>query len=222
MSKPIYLFSTSSHPQAKSINSLDIKLLKPSIDFSKYDYLIITSKQAIAALKQYNKSEYIHIPALCISEKSAEAYEEIEGKVLACANGYGNDLPKIVKKFSHVPERSDKCPWGTKKWLYLRGEIIASDFAEVCRKYGYNIDEEVVYESRCSNEMKNIDIKEDSILIFTSPSSIKCFLNNHTIPPHASLIVIGKTTAKVLPKNVKYHLSKDKTIQSCIDLAINL
>lgn len=211
MQKQIYLFSTSSHPNAKSINSLDIKFLKPNIDFSKYHYLIITSKQAVAALKQYNKSEYRYIPALCISEKSAEAYEEIEGKVLACANGYGDDLVKIVKKFSHA-----------KRWLYLRGESIASDFAEVCRKDGYNIDEEVVYKTKCSNEIKSVNFEDDAVFIFTSPSSIQCFLKNHTISQNTQIIVIGKTTAKALPKGVKYHLSKDKTIQSCIDFAQKL
>lgn len=208
MSKPIYLFSTSSHPKAKSINSLDIKLLKPSIDFSKYDYLIITSKQAVKSLDQFNKNEYADIPALCISQKSAEAYEQIGGKVLAFAKGYGDDLPGTIKKYTH-----------DKRWLYLRGEVVASDFAKVCREEGYNIDEEIVYESRCSKEISNINIEENSVLIFTSPSSVECFLKNHTIPLRADLIVIGKTTAKALPDNVKYHLCKEKTIQSCIDLA---
>lgn len=211
MPKPIYLFSTSTNPHAKSINSLNIKFLKPSIDFSKYDYLIITSKQAVAALKQYNKSEYMHIPALCVSEKSAEAYEQIEGKVLACAKGYGKDLLKIIKKYSHA-----------KRWLYLRAKVVASDFVFTCQNDGYNIDEEVIYESECSKEIKEVKIEEDAVLIFTSPSSIECFLKNHSITPDVEVVVIGKTTAAALPKNVKYHLSKDKTIQSCIDFALNL
>lgn len=209
--KSIYLFSTSSHPKTKNINSLDIKFLKPSIDFSKYDYFIITSKQAVNALKQYNKSEYTNIPALCISEKTAEAYEQIGGKVLACAKGYGDDLPKIIKKYSHA-----------KRWLYIRAKIVASDFVSTCINDGYNIDAEVVYESECSKEIKEVKVEDDAVLIFTSPSSIKCFLNNHTISSHANLVVIGKTTANALPKNVKYHLCKEKSIQSCIDFALNL
>ena len=55
MPKQIYLFSISSHPDAKSVNSLDIKLLKPEIDFLKYDYFIVTSKQTSEALKQYGE-----------------------------------------------------------------------------------------------------------------------------------------------------------------------
>lgn len=211
MPRPIYLFSTSSHPQAKSINSLDIKLLKPSIDFFKYDYFIITSKQAVKALNQYAKREYIDIPALCVSDKSADAYEEIGGKVLASANGYGSDLCKIIKKHSHA-----------KKWLYLRGKVIASDFTSTCSEEGYRIDEEVVYESRCSNGIKEVGPESESVLIFTSPSSIKCFLKSHEIPIDADVVVIGKTTAKALPKSVKYHLCENPSIENCIELAQKL
>ncbi|MFA5462395.1 MAG: uroporphyrinogen-III synthase, partial [Sulfurimonas sp.] len=60
MSKNIYLFATSKNKYANSIKSLDVRYLKPEIDFSKYDYLIITSKQTVKALEQYKKEDYIN------------------------------------------------------------------------------------------------------------------------------------------------------------------
>ena len=91
MSNPIYLFSISSYPNVVSVNSLQIKFLKPQIDFSKYDYLIITSKQASKALKQYKKSEYVEKPALCVSVASAQSYEDLGAKVLDIGGGYGDN-----------------------------------------------------------------------------------------------------------------------------------
>ncbi len=211
MAKPIYLFSISSHPDAKSINSLDIKFLKPKIDFSKYDYLIITSKQASEALKQYDKNEYIHMPSICVSKKSAEAYESLGGEVLACGNGYGNDLSAVIKQFPY-----------TKRWLYLRAKVVASDFISTCQEEGYNIDEIVVYESECSNDIRHVEVEDDSILIFTSPSSLNCFLENHTFTPSNKVIVIGKTTALAVPDGVKYSISPETTIESCMEIGLAL
>ena len=207
MSKPIYLFSISSHPHAKSINSLDIKLLKPEINFSKYDYFIITSKQTSEALKQYENKKLK--PALCVSVVSASSYENIGGKVLEIGGGYGDNLVEKIKKY----------PKST-KWLYLRAKIVASSFVRICQDDGFNIDEIIVYESDCSQEIWHVEVEDEAVLIFTSPSSVECFLKNHKISPHAKIIVIGKTTAKALPNNLKYIISEKKTIQSCIELAM--
>lgn len=204
----IYLFSTSSHPDAISINSLDIKILKPDINFSLYDYLIITSKQTSNTLKQYDKELYIDKKALCVSTQSALAFEELGGMILEVGSGYGDDLTQIINKY----------PKST-KWLYLRAMEVASDFVEICKNNAYCIDEKIVYESSCSADMKNLNVEEKSTLIFTSPSSVFCFLESNQISSLSKVIVIGKTTAKALPKAIKYKISHQRTIQSCITLA---
>jgi len=206
-----YLFSISSHPDAISINSLSIKLLQPKIDFSNYDYFIITSKQASKSLGQYEKEKYITIPALCVSSQSALSYENLGGDVLGIGAGYGDNLIAKIKEF----------PKNT-KWLYLRAKVVASDFVELCKEDGYNIDEELMYESGCSSAISEVEVEDDSILIFTSPSSVKCFLKNHLMSPKSKIIVIGKTTASVLPRNIEYVISKDTTIESCIVESKNL
>lgn len=211
MKKNIYLFSISSHPDAISINSLDVKLLKPDIDFSLYDYLIITSKQTSLALEQYNKNDYIDKKALCVSVKSAEAFEELGGKVLNVGDGYGDELSSIIKKY----------PKST-KWLYLRAKVIANEFVKEAKEDNYNIDEVIVYESGCSKEILKTKVEDESILIFTSPSSVECFLKNNEISHKNKVIVIGKTTVKALPKNTQYYISEDRTIDSCIELSKNI
>ena len=207
MSKPIYLFSISSHPNAVSINSLAITFLKPSIHFSKYDYLIVTSKQTSKALEQYEKESYVDKPALCVSVASAKSYENLGAKVLDIGGGYGDNL---IDKIKSYPKN--------KKWLYLRAKIVASDFVEVCKRDGYVIDESIVYESSCSKEILNVRVEDDATLIFSSPSSLKCFLKNNILTKYHDIIVIGKTTAKALPKGVEYQISAQTTIDSCFKL----
>ena len=206
--RPVYLFSISSHPDAVSVNSLSITFLQPHIDFSKYDAFIITSKQASKALGQYQTHLFQNIPALCVSKVSAKSYEEIGGRVLDVGEGYGDNL---VQKIKNYPKNM--------RWLYLRARVVASDFVSVCKKEDYLIDEAIVYVSECSKDILNVEVVEASILIFTSPSSLECFLQTHTLSKRSTLIVIGKTTAKAVPKGIEYHISEKTTIESCMELA---
>lgn len=211
MKKQIYLFATSKHPDAISVKSLQVRLLKPEIDFSKYDYLIITSKQTVKALEEYEREEFINIPALCVSIKTSVSYESFGGKILDIGDGYGDNLVKNIKEKSK-----------DKKWLYLRAELIASDFVQRCQDDGYDIDEEILYVSECAKEALEIEVEKNSILIFTSPSSIECFLKTHTIEADAKVVVIGKTTAKALPDAIEYTISEKTSIDSCIEMALTL
>ncbi len=206
--RPVYLFSISSHPDTVSVNSLSITFLQPEIDFSKYDAFIITSKQASKALEQYQTQLFQNIPALCVSKASAKSYEAIGGRVLDVGEGYGDNL---VQKIKNYPK--------SMRWLYLRAKVVASDFVFVSKKEGYLIDEAIVYVSECSKDILNVEVVEESILIFTSPSSLECFLQTHTLSKRSTLIVIGKTTAKAVPKGIEYHISEKTTIESCMELA---
>lgn len=209
MPKKIYLFATSKSEHAINIKSLDVRFLKPDINFSHYDYLIITSKQTVKALEQYNKEDFIGISALCVSLKTANSYKEFGGKILSIGDGYGDNLAKSIKEY---PKET--------KWLYLRAELIASDFVQRSRDEGYSIEEEILYVSECSQEILDVRVNDDSTLIFTSPSSIECFLKNNTIHPDAKVIVIGTTTANSLPEGVEYIVSQNTSIESCIELAL--
>ncbi len=202
MNNKIFLFSATSHPDAIHINSLDFEFFQPKIDFSQYDYLILTSKKAVDALLFYEKEKYIHIPALCISKFTQEYYESKGGKVLEVGGGIGSDLKEIIVQY---PKE--------KKWLYLRAKEIAGD--------GFGVDETIVYESRCSKEILDFRLSNEACtLIFTSPSSIKCFLTHNLIHENAKVVVIGKTTAKQLPKNQTYLLAKKSSIEECIRIAL--
>ena len=174
MSKQIYLFSTSKHLHVTNIKSLEVRFLKPQIDFSKYDYLIITSKQTVKALEQYEREEFINIPALCVSEKTAASYESFGGKILDIGDGYGDNLVKNIKEKSK-----------DKKWLYLRAELIASDFVGRCQDDRYDIDEEILYVSECSKEILDIRVDlpgEGKQIIPTSSISFNSKITSILLP----------------------------------------
>ncbi len=202
-----YLFSISSHPDTIHVNPLEISFLQPAIEFSQYDYLILTSKQAVRALSQYKYDDYKEKQGLCISKATAQSFKDANGKVLKIGTGYGDNLSDIITSY----------PKNT-KWLYLRAKEVASNFAEVARSCGYCIDEIIVYESSCSLNIKTIKITQKAILIFTSPSSVKCFLQHHKLQEDYRVIVIGKTTAKAIPPYVKPIIADEPSIESCLKI----
>jgi len=202
----IYLFSTTPHKDVVHVPSLSIKYLQPQIDFLQYNYFIITSKQTIAALQKYENFDLL--PALCVSEKTALAYKEIGGKVLCTGDGYGKSLVAKIKEFSQETQ-----------WLYPRAKIVASDFAQQARENGFCIDEAIVYVSSCSQAIRDIKMEQDGVLIFTSPSSVKCFLQTHTILKGHKVIVIGHTTAHLLPEDVKPYISEINSVEHCVKIA---
>jgi len=213
MPQPIYLFSISSHPDTININSLEITLLHPEIDFTKYDYIIATSKQVFKVLSQYDNKEYRKKKFLCISQATAKSCIASGCEVLEIGSGYGDDLSRVITSYSK-----------NLKWLYLRAEKVASNFAKESKKQGYTIDEKIVYISNCSTAIEKISIASHSTLIFTSPSSVKCFYKTHKIDETHKVIVIGESTKKALSSEVMCTISPRVSIDSCVELAksINL
>ena len=65
-------------------------------------------------------------------------------------------------------------------------------------------------------------MEDDSIIIFTSPSSVKCFFNKFSWNSSYKAIVIGKTTATYLPKEIKnYQISSSTSVKDCVTLALS-
>ncbi|MDQ7043398.1 MAG: uroporphyrinogen-III synthase [Sulfurimonas sp.] len=206
-----YLFSTSSYPDTIHVNPLEISFLQTSINFTQYDYIIVTSKQAVKALSYYDKEDYQELQGVCISKATAKSFEDIGAKVLEIGGGYGDDLSQIISSY---PKET--------KWLYLRAKVVASNFAEFSRANGYSIDEAIVYESKCSQSIQSVKIPPKATLIFTSPSSVKCFLKYHELKADKQVVVIGKTTAKALPSGIKTLIAQEPSIKSCLKIIYSL
>ena len=209
--RPIYLISKTSHSDTSGvihIPILSIKFLQPLIDFSLYNGLIITSKEAAKALSDYSIA-WKALDIVCVGEATAHEIRLLGGVNVTVAAGYGNSIIDVLDK-------------SKRKWLYLRPRSIASSWPQHARDMGNKIDEVVIYETTCNESRQTVEIATDGILIFTSPSSIECFLKKYDFLPTNDVVCIGTTTQKALPQGVSYILSDETSVASCIEKAKSL
>ncbi len=208
--KNIYLFSKTTHPDVIHVPILNTLFLQPKIDFSNYDAIVLTSKQAVTALENISP-DWKKIPALSIASKTEAMVRDAGGLLLEKGDGYGDSLDDIIAK-----------KYAAYRWLYPRPKVVASNFKERVKEGGVDIDDVVVYETSCNETCQNIDLPDDATLIFTSPFTIECFLKFYTFKSSYKVVAIGKTTAKALPKEVTYVMPKTPKVDACVTLAQQL
>ena len=208
--RPLYLLSKTPFAGVKHIPVIAIEFLHVSLDLQQYDALVITSKQALEALEKYNPT-WKNIPIIAISKPSADKAKAMGAKLLYIGDGYGKDLYKIIQSdFSNL------------KLCYARAEIIVTDFASTLRDEGVSIDDPIVYKTTCNDNLGLLDLEKNAVLVFTSPSSIVCYLKNNNFYEDQKIVVIGTTTQKALPLHVKSDISQKPTVEACIKLAKSL
>jgi uroporphyrinogen-III synthase len=207
MSRHIYLFSKTKNTEVVHVPVLLTKFLQPTIDYSKYDAIVLTSKQAVIALEQINH-DWVKLPVLSVAAFTENQAREAGAEVLEHGDGYGSSLAEII--INNYPKL---------RWLYPRPEVVASDFAQKVEAAGVVIEGVVVYETSCNAQVASMHFEEDAIFIFTSPMTIECFLKHHLIKNTQSIIAIGKTTAAALPKEVAFLMPEETSVQGCVDLA---
>lgn len=208
ISSKIYLFSKTPYPDVNHIPILQVTYLQPSIDFSQYDYIIVTSKEVFAALDKIGP--WKHLPVLAISDSTAEAAKENGARLLDIAQGYGESIAGLVKQ--KYPEL---------KALHPHAKVLAFDIEKALMESDISVDSFVVYETSCL-EHKAVDLPADAICIFTSPSSVKCFLNLYDFLPTYKVICIGETTRSALPEGIDAVISKRTSVASTIERAESL
>ncbi|HHH19444.1 MAG TPA: uroporphyrinogen-III synthase [Campylobacterales bacterium] len=185
------------------------------IDFGFADLLLFTSKQAVTVTDQISQ-KWKKFPCIAVGSATQERIEALGGKVLHVPEAfYGEALAKDLIHYFH-----------DKKILYLRPKKTAFDI-----KGAINAEltvgspkqllffETVIYRTLCKNYTMQERPPENSVIIFTSPSTIKCFWNNFSWDESYTAVVIGTTTAKHLPKACKYVIAEQPLITSCIEKA---
>ena len=203
----IYLFSKTPHSGVNHIPLLNTRHFFPSIDFSAYDLIIATSKEIFVSLLKMDDT-WKKVLLLCVSEATADAAKEAGSAVVEVAEGYGKSIEQRVLQHHRA-----------EKILYLRAKVVASDFALVLRRAGVAVDEAVVYETFCNAEVLDVEIEEDAVLIFTSPSAVACFTSEHTLMPSQKLIAIGETTRAALPAERDVIMPQRPSVALAVALA---
>jgi uroporphyrinogen-III synthase len=204
----IYLLNNQKFDNVENIEIFKIEYLNVQIDLSKYDALVFTSKNAVYSLSNIT-SKWKDIPSFAIAQKTSKIIEEEGGKIeFTGSSGHGNDFAKEL-----IPVLKNR------KALYIRAQKVVSNLVQTLKEANISIDEVITYKTVC-NEKINTNIEDFSTIIFTSPSSVKCFFKKYSWNNSLKAIAIGQTTAKYLPNYVKFKLSKETSVEECIKLAM--
>ncbi len=207
----IYLLSNKKYDGVENIEVFDISYIKKDISFEKFDALIFTSKNAIYSIDNFSNS-WKKIPSYAIAYQTARIVEELNGNLAFTGTKSHGD--KFALELLPLLEN--------KKVLYLRAKKTVSNITDILKSHKINITEEIVYETICKQEIKKEPLEDNSIFIFTSPSSYNCFMKSFDWNDSFTAIAIGKTTAKEFKKNTNYFISDETSINSCIKLAKSL
>ena len=204
----IYLLSPLKKEGVASLPMISFTLIANKIDFSSCDTLMFTSKQAVVSVNTIDKS-WREFPSVAIGGATKKKIEELGGKVIYYPKEfYGEVLAKDIEAF-----------FSTKKILYLRPKVISFDSKAYLEKVGIDLQEQIIYETSCVEYSKKYKPKEGAIIIFTSPSTIKCFFKNFKWNESYIAILIGKATKAHLPKMCRYVIADEALIDSCIKKA---
>lgn len=211
MSKEIYLLSPTAKESTTSLPMIDFTLLLQKVDVSGYDLLLFTSKQAVKSAEALSLA-WKDIPCLAIGAATAKVIEVYGGTVAYqpktfYASVLGED---IVERFK------------TKKILYLRPKVVSFDTKAFLAQSGIEIDEKIIYETKCRCYSKEDKPKKNAIIIFTSPSTIHCFFKDFDWDESYTAVLIGEATRKHLPSHISYVLAEYQTIDACISKAKSL
>lgn len=204
----IYLLSPLKKEGTISLPMISFELVADKIDFSAYDTLMFTSKQAVVSADSIDKS-WKKYPSIAIGGATKNKIEELGGEVIYYPKEfYGKSLAEDIKE-----------QFSSRKLLYLRPKEVSFDSRGYLAKEGIELQEQILYETSCqSYKQRDMPLK-NSIIIFTSPSTIKCFFKNFSWDESYRAILIGKATKEHLPDYCKYEVADVPLIDSCIKKA---
>lgn len=210
--KNIYILSDTQVEHAKNIPLIETKLIESKIDIDKYDALIFTSKKGVIHLNQLLGQKWKKIPSYAISKQTAKEIQNHNGNLVFTGEKQHGD--KFAHELIKLLQR--------KKVAYIGAKKVVSDLHNILNNNGVNCDHIAVYETICVEYEQKLDLPDNSIIIFSSPSTIKCFLKNAIWKDSFQAISIGHTTKKYFPNYIKPIVADDTSLKSCVQKALSL
>jgi len=209
---PIYLLSPTPKDEVHHLPMIEFKIIYQYIDFHKFDGLIITSKQGIMALDEISRGKWKTLPVAVIGKLTAKEVEKLGGEVIFIATeAYGDVLAyELALKFKNF------------KWLYPRPKVVVSKIAKNLRDFGIEVEERIIYQTNCAYYDSSLKPCKEAVLVFTSPSVVKCFFKNFSWDESWKAVALGKKTALAFPKYLKPKVSPSTSIKEAINFAKNI
>ena len=204
----IYLLSPLKKKGTYALPMIDFSLVTDEIDFSRCDTLVFTSKQAVVSADTIDK-RWKEFPCIAIGGATKSKIEALGGRVIYHPKAfYGKDLAEDIEAF-----------FSTRKLLYLRPKEVSFESRAYLAKRGIELEEQILYETSCVTYRQEERPKEHAVIIFTSPSTIKCFFKNFDWHESYRAVLIGDATQEHLPKGCQFVVADEPLITSCIKKA---
>jgi uroporphyrinogen-III synthase len=204
----IYLLNSDKFENIQNLPVIKINFFKQEIDFDLYDALIFTSKNAVRAVENINhlwRTKEIYSIG---KGTSKEINKYSANLVMTSKNSYGDTFAQEIK-----------AKLQGKKVLFPRAKVVTSKLNQILLDCGIDLEEKILYETTCEVIDKKNRPEKNSVIIFTSPSTVNCFLKNFDWDESYKAICIGKVTSKAIQNGIKVIYSDKQTISSCIEKA---
>jgi len=209
--KNIYILSDTKVEGAKNLKLIQTNLISLTIDILTFDALIFTSKNGVIHLDNVTQN-WKSIPSYAISEKTAQSIQSRGGNlVFTGKKGHGNQF--AYELINQLKE---------KKVAFVGAQDVVSNLVGILKEHQIDCTHIPIYETSCIEHEKKIDLEENAIIIFSSPSTIECFLKTVSWKESFYAIAIGETTAKYFPKNITPIISEETSLKSCVQKALSL
>lgn len=207
----IYLLNDDKYENVTNLPMIKINFFQKKIDLKSYDALIFTSKNGVRAIDKIDKN-WIKKEIYSIGEGTSKEIKKYNANLVYTAkSSYGNSFALEIK------ERLKN-----KKVLFLRAKVVTSKLNKILKEADIKLDEEIVYETTCRDYEEEKLIDKNSIIIFTSPTTVNCFFENFKWDKSYKAVSIGKVTANSVPSYVNNIVSEKQTIINCIKIARTL
>ena len=213
----IYLIGSGA--KFKGIETLvlnEIKFSEISVNLADFSALVITSKNAVEAMRFNRISPNKNLKIFAIGEASARAAREFGFcEIYVSQNAHGD---AFAREISGV--------LAGKKTLFLRAGKTASSVAEILRDAGVDLTQIVAYENVYKPDTNLLKPPKGSVLIFTAPSAVRNFARNFSWQTSNTerykCVAIGETTAKELVKFCEPVVCAEQSVNACVSLAKTL
>ncbi|MCH5336272.1 MAG: uroporphyrinogen-III synthase [Campylobacter sp.] len=206
----IYLLNSTPFEGVKNLILNEIVFYDFSVNLAEFNALIITSKNALKALKQSKNPLNFDLQIYAVGENTAkEALNLGFKKVKFPKKSYAKEL------FEEFKEELKEL-----KCLYLRAKKIASTLDKDLLHFGVDLTQKIVYEN-IYKESKN-PLNHPCIIIFSSPLSVENFLKNYEIKDEDKLVALGKSTAKKLKDYKNLFICEKQDLKESVKLAKSL
>ncbi|GAB6073632.1 uroporphyrinogen-III synthase [Nautilia lithotrophica] len=204
---PVYLLTDQKVEGVLNYPVIKINFLSPSFTFENIDYLIFTSKNGVRAVN-YLTDEWKKYPSLAIGKATANEIEKLGGRVEYIAkSAYGDEFAKEINQ-----------TYNNKTFLFFRAKKLVSN---IQKEFVNNtLKEVIIYETNCNNPQK--EFIKPSVVIFTSPSTVRCFSKLNDFK-NIKAVAIGNKTKKELSKHTtEIFMPSTPSINECVKLAKSL